>query len=79
MGFLDKVRSTVAQNADKADKAIDQAAKMANDRTGGKHRDKITKATTKAKDFVDKSQDGSGSGGTTRRDPDDGGPPPPPT
>lgn len=78
MGFLDKVRSTVAQNADKADKAIDQAAKLANDRTGGKHRDKITKATTKAKELVDKADDG-GPGGPARRNPDDGGPPPSPT
>ncbi len=79
MGFLDKVRTTVAKNADKADKAIDQAAKLADTRTGGKHRDKITKATTKAKEFVDKAEDDAGTDGAPRRDPGGDGPPPPAT
>ncbi|CAN5778461.1 hypothetical protein BH23ACT2_BH23ACT2_17370 [soil metagenome] len=68
MGFLDNVRSTIAKNADKADKAIDQAAEAADTRTGGKHRDKITKATMKAKELLDKVENDAATGdsGTTR-------------
>ncbi len=79
MGFMDKIKTTLAGNADKAGKAIDKAADLADTRTKGKHRDKIGGVAAKAKDFVDKlddqgpaTQDPTGMVDDTT--PDDGGP-----
>lgn len=57
MGFLDKIKDVVAGNADKAGQVIDKAADLADDKTGGKHADKIDGAAEKAKDFVEKLDD----------------------
>ncbi|MCU1497323.1 MAG: Kanamycin biosynthetic protein [Acidimicrobiales bacterium] len=57
MGFLDKIKSTVAGNADKAEQAIEKAAELADDRTGGKHAEHIDSAAEKAKDYVQKLDD----------------------
>lgn len=54
MGFIDKIKGTVAKNADKADGAIDKVADVVDDKTGGKHTDKIEGAAEKAKGLVDK-------------------------
>ena len=45
-------------NADKVDDAIDKAADLADDRTGGKHTGNIDKAADAAKDFVEGLDDG---------------------
>ncbi len=78
MGFMDKIKTTLAGNADKAGKAIDKAADLADTRTKGKHRDKIGGVADKAKDFVDKLDDKgpAAKDRTSRLDatPDDGGP-----
>jgi hypothetical protein len=63
MGFLDDAKDAVADGVDKAkdlaaehsDKitdGIDKAADFADDKTGGKHTDKIDSAAEKAKGFV---------------------------
>ena len=69
MGFLDKVKTTVAGNPDKASSLIDQAARMASGRAGAKHRSKIEGAAVKAKDYVRKMDRGApgepGGPGTT--------------
>ena len=58
MGFLDdakkKLSEAVDQHGDKIASGIDKAAAVADEKTGGKHTDKIAKATTKAKDGLDK-------------------------
>lgn len=58
MGFLDdakkKLTKAVDQHGDKIASGIDKAAAAADKKTGGKHTDKIAKATTKAKDGLDK-------------------------
>ena len=58
MGFMDKIKGRVGDAVDKhGDKiagGIDQAAAAADKKTGGKHHDKIRKATGKAKDGLDK-------------------------
>lgn len=58
MSFLDdakkKLTEAVDQHGDKIASGIDKAAAAADKKTGGKHTDKITKATTKAKDGLDK-------------------------
>ena len=58
MGFLDdakrKVGDAVDKHGDKIGEGIDKAAKFADDKTGGKHADKIANASAKAKDGLDK-------------------------
>jgi hypothetical protein len=57
MGFLDdakeKVHDLLHGNEDKADAAIDKAADVVDDKTGGEHAEQIDAAAEKAKDAVD--------------------------
>ena len=57
MGILDKLKDLVKGKGDEVDSAIDKAADLADDKTGGKHTDKIEQAADKAKDVVDKLDD----------------------
>ena len=54
MGFMDKAKGMLQGKGDQAEDLIDKAADLANDKTGGKHADKIDSAAQKAKDAVDK-------------------------
>ena len=58
MGFLDqakrKLSKAVDQHGDKISDGIDKAAAFADDKTGGKHHDKIESAAGKARDGLDK-------------------------
>jgi hypothetical protein len=54
MGFLDKLRGTFKGKQKQIDKGIDKAADVVDDKTKGKHSDKIEGAAKKAKDIVDK-------------------------
>ena len=72
MSFLDKAKArltdAVDQHGDKIAQGIDKAGSMVNERTGGKHADKIDQATGKARDALD-SLDGRNDDippGTTR-------------
>lgn len=87
MGFLDKVKRTATdlkgkaadladEHNDKIDKGIDKAARMANEKTGGKHGDKIRKGATKAKGAVDDLAKGTEDGGGTNPGGTDPGDPP---
>jgi hypothetical protein len=57
MSFLDKAKAkltqAVDQHGEKITGGIDKAARMANEKTGGKHADKIEKATSKAREALD--------------------------
>ena len=53
MGLMDKVKGLLGQHEDKVDDAIDKAADVADDKTGGEHTDKIDAAADKAKDVVE--------------------------
>ncbi len=57
MGFMDNIKGKVADavddHGDKIADGIDKAATLADDKTGGKHHDKIAGATDKAKDALD--------------------------
>ena len=57
MGFLDdakeKIHDLLDGNEDKADAAIDKAADVVDDKTGGEHTEQIDAAAEKAKDAVD--------------------------
>lgn len=52
MGFIDKIKDVVGDNADKAEDVIDKAADVIDDKTGNAHTDKIDAAAEKAKDVV---------------------------
>ncbi len=73
MSFLDKAKAkltkAVDDHGDKIAGGIDKAAKTVNEKTGGKHADKIDKATGKARDALDSldgKNDDIGPGPTTR-------------
>jgi hypothetical protein len=57
VGFLDNARDkltkAVDQHGDKIAQGIDKAAQVANEKTGGKHADKIATASGKARDALD--------------------------
>lgn len=57
MSFLDKAKAkltqAVDQHGDKIAEGIDKAGRIANEKTGGKHAEKIDKATGKARDALD--------------------------
>jgi hypothetical protein len=58
MGFLDdakaKLTDAVDQHGDKVADGIDKAAKLLDDRTGGKHADAIATGAEKARDALDR-------------------------
>lgn len=49
-GIAEKARKAVADNADKIGTGLDKAAKVADQRTGGKHSDKIERGVRVAKE-----------------------------
>ena len=57
MSILDKVKDLLKGKGEKVDGAIDKAADIADDKTGGKYTEKIDSAADKAKDIVDKLDD----------------------
>ncbi len=59
MGLLDKVKSMIGGNADKVKDGIDKAGDMIDEKTGGKHTDKIDMAEDKIADVIDKVDDDS--------------------
>jgi len=72
MGFMDKAKAAltdaVDQHGDKIAQGIDKAGSVVNEKTGGKHADKIDQAAGKARDALD-SLDGKNDDippGTTR-------------
>jgi hypothetical protein len=55
MAFLDKVKNWVSKNPDKAGAAIDKAGDLFDQKTKGKYADKVDKAQSSAKDYVEKN------------------------
>jgi len=49
MGFLDKAKDLLSQNADKVGTAIDKAGEFVDDKTQGKYSDTIHKVQEEAK------------------------------
>jgi MT0933-like antitoxin protein len=52
MSIIDKVKEMLGQHGDKAEKGIDKAGDMINDKTGGKYSDKVESAQEKARDML---------------------------
>jgi phage terminase Nu1 subunit (DNA packaging protein) len=57
MGFLDKVKNLVSQNADKVDSAIDKVGDVVDQKTQGKYSQHVDKVQEAAKKAVDNTQD----------------------
>lgn len=58
MGFLDKAKDVLAQNADKVETAIDKAGEFVDDKTQGKYSDTIHKVADEAKKVADSATKG---------------------
>ncbi len=50
--IFDKAKGLIADNADKVDDVVDKVAEVVDDKTGGKHKEKIEQGADKAKDAL---------------------------
>jgi hypothetical protein len=66
-GLKKKAEDLVEEHDDKIKDGLDKAATLANEKTGGKHRDKIEKGVAKAKDAVDDLAEPDDEPGPTAR------------
>ncbi|WP_320669122.1 antitoxin [Patulibacter defluvii] len=53
--LVGQAKDFAGKNEEKIESAIDKAAKLADEKTGGKHRDKISGGAEKLKDAIDKA------------------------
>lgn len=60
MALLDTIKKALRGKGKQVEGAIDKAADVIDDKTGGKHSDKIDDVAEKAKDVVDKLDDEDG-------------------
>ena len=58
MGLLDKIKGALQGKGKQVSDGIDKAADVADDKTGGKYTEHIDSAAEKAKDVVDKIDEG---------------------
>lgn len=58
MGFLDKAKDLLSQNADKVEMAIDKAGDFVDEKTQGKYSDTIHKVQEEAKKATAKGTEG---------------------
>ena len=61
MGFLDKAKDLLSQNADKVETAIDKAGEFVDDKTQGKYSDTIHKVQDEAKKVAGSADTGDDS------------------
>jgi len=57
MGLLDTVKKALRGKSEQVESGIDKVADIADDKTGGKHTEKIEDAAEKAKDIVENLDD----------------------
>ena len=50
--FFDKAKDLLAENSDTVDDVVDKIAGIVDDKTGGKHKDKVEQGAAKAKDAI---------------------------
>ncbi|MGA8544552.1 MAG: antitoxin [Mycobacterium sp.] len=58
MGFLDKAKDLLAQNADTVDAAIDKAGEFVDSKTEGKYKDTVNKVQEAAKNALSDGEKG---------------------
>ena len=59
MGFLDKAKDLLSQNADKVDAAIDKAGEFVDSKTEGKYKDTVNKVQEAAKNALNDGEKGN--------------------
>ncbi|HWF69446.1 MAG TPA: antitoxin [Mycobacterium sp.] len=59
MGFLDKAKDLLAQNADTLDAAIDKAGEFVDSKTEGKYKDTVDKVQEAAKNALNDGEKGN--------------------
>ncbi|MFZ0903416.1 MAG: antitoxin [Mycobacterium sp.] len=59
MGFLDKAKDLLAQNADTLDAAIDKAGEFVDSKTEGKYKDTVNKVQEAAKNALNDGEKGN--------------------
>ena len=57
MGFLDKAKEVLHENAEKVEQAIEKAGDVIDEKTSGKFKDTVDKVQDAAKNVVDKGQE----------------------
>ena len=57
MGFLDKAKDLLSQNADKVEQAIDKAGDIVDEKTQGKYSGAVDKVQSAAKAAAEKASD----------------------
>ena len=62
MGFLDKAKDLLAQNADTLDAAIDKAGEFVDSKTEGKYKDTVNKVQEAAKNALSDGEKGEQQG-----------------
>ncbi len=50
--FFDKAKNLLAENSDTVDDVVDKIAGLVDDKTGGKHKQKVADGAEKAKDAI---------------------------
>lgn len=58
MGLLDTIKKALKGKGEQIESGIDKVADVVDDKTGGKHTDKIDGAADKAKEIVEKLDEG---------------------
>ncbi|ALI25086.1 MULTISPECIES: antitoxin [Mycolicibacterium] len=56
MGFLDKAKDLLSQNADKVEQAIEKAGDIVDEKTQGKYSGAVDKAQEAAKNAINKEE-----------------------
>lgn len=59
MGFLDKAKDLLAQNAETIDAAIDKAGEFVDSKTEGKYKDTVNKVQEAAKNALNDGEKGN--------------------
>ncbi|MCI4674649.1 antitoxin [Candidatus Mycolicibacterium alkanivorans] len=60
MGFLDKAKEVLSENAEKVEAAIDKAGDIIDEKTQGKFKDAVDEVQDAAKNIVEKGSEKSG-------------------
>lgn len=76
MGILDKARDALGKNREKIDQGLQKAAKLAKEKAGTQHADKIDRVVEKGKDALNRMDDSGRSAPPTQSTPPDPATPP---